>query len=287
MFEKLGLKKRPQEPQSKALPVLTPVSIDDVAEEYAEAYDEQGFWSKCKRYARSIGRVGLEKAFTLYYATEHKNCTLAHKTAIYGALGYLLTPIDAIPDLTPFLGYTDDISLISAALIAVASCIDDGVKGQTKQRVSRLLGEGALEGVRECKDEDMKAVLSVWLTASIQAHDFISPDFWTGQVAAMRDGYLPSAKVYVYEKEGHVVGFYALRQSTLAALFVAPNYQGQGIGRELLNHAKAEQASLNLAVFKANEGAISFYMSQGFKVASEQTNPATGQPEFVMVWVAG
>ncbi|SBS33731.1 putative N-acetyltransferase YjaB [Marinomonas aquimarina] len=287
MFEKLGFKKRPQQQDNSSLPVLTPVDLDDVAEEYAEAYDEQGFWSKCKRYARSIGRVGLEKAFTLYYATEHKNCTLAHKTAIYGALGYLLTPIDAIPDLTPFLGYTDDISLIGAALIAVASCIDESVKHKAKHRVSRLLGEGALEGVRECKVEDRNAVLSVWLTASIKAHDFVPPDFWAEQVSAMRDGYLPSAQVYVYEREGQVVGFYALRHNTLAALFVAPDYQSQGIGRELLEHAKAEQDSLTLSVFKANGAAIGFYLRQGFKVASEQVNPATEQPEFVMVWVAG
>lgn len=286
MFEKLGLKKRSPDQESDSLPVLTTVDLEEVAEEYAKTYDEQGFWSKCRRFARSIGRAGLEKAFTLYYATEHKDCTLAHKTAIYGALGYLLTPIDAIPDLTPFLGYSDDISLISAALIAVASCIDDGVKAQARNRVSRLLGEGALERIREFKDEDMSAVLRIWLMASIKAHAFISPDFWAEQVSVMRDSYLPSAKVYVYEKESQVVGFYALRQSTLAALFVAPEHHGQGVGRKLLDHAKAEQGSLLLSVFKANDVAIGFYLCQGFKVASEQVNRATGQPEFTMVWVA-
>jgi uncharacterized membrane protein YkvA (DUF1232 family) len=34
-----------------------------------------------------------------------------------GALGYFISPIDAIPDLTPLLGYTDDLLIISAALI--------------------------------------------------------------------------------------------------------------------------------------------------------------------------
>ncbi|CUB05110.1 N-acetyltransferase [Marinomonas fungiae] len=285
MFEKLSFKKNNRQQENDTLPLLTPVSIEDVAEEYAEVYDEQGFWSKCKRYARSIGRAGLEKAFTLYYATEHKDCTLAHKTAIYGALGYLLTPIDAIPDLTPFLGYSDDISLIGGALIAVASCIDDGVKYKAKNRVSRLLGEGALEGVRECKDEDMNTVLSIWLTASIKAHDFVAPDFWAAQVEAMRDQYLPCAKVYVYERNGQVVGFYALCNHSLEALFVAPEQQGEGVGKALLAHAKAQQSTLTLSVFKANDAAIGFYMAQGFKVASEQQNAATGMPEFVMVWL--
>lgn len=284
MFEKLSLKKRSPDQESDSLPVLTPVDLEEVAEEYAETYDEQGFWRKCRRFARSIGRAGLEKAFTLYYATEHKDCTLAHKTAIYGALGYLLTPIDAIPDLTPFLGYSDDISLISAALIAVASCIDDGVKAQARNRVSRLLGEGALEGIREFKDEDMNAVLSIWLAASIKAHDFISPDFWASQVTAMRENYLPSAQVFVYEQEGHVVGFCALSETNLAALFVAPEKQGKGLGKSLIDHVKSQQSPLTLHVFQENENAIAFYMSQGFKVVREQIHPATGCMELVMIW---
>ena len=118
-----------------------PISLDQAAQDYAVKYDELNFWQKCKRYANRIGRAGLEKVFSLYYATQHKDCTLAQKAAIYGALGYLLTPIDVIPDLTPFFGYSDDISLISSALIAVASLIDEGVKEKAKVKVEQLMGE--------------------------------------------------------------------------------------------------------------------------------------------------
>ncbi|EIO5099427.1 MULTISPECIES: YkvA family protein [Vibrio harveyi group] len=115
------------------------VSLEEAQEKYNDEFSDDSFWEKCKSYATSIGKGGLEKAFTLYYATEHKDCTLAHKTAIYGALGYLISPIDAIPDLTPILGYTDDIGLIGTALVAVASCIDDGVIEQAQQKVENLL----------------------------------------------------------------------------------------------------------------------------------------------------
>lgn len=286
MFNKLTFKRKSHDPLIDDDLLEQPMSVAEAAEEYACAYDDVSFWTKCKRYAGSIGRSGLEKAFTLYYATEHKNCTFAHKTAIYGALGYLLTPIDAIPDLTPLLGYTDDIGMIGAALVAVGSCIDDGVKHQAKDRVGRLLGEGALDGVRAFEDCDMDEVLSIWLTASIKAHDFMAPDFWASQVEVMRDVYIPSAKVYVYEKQGKVVGFYALTSSTLAALFVAPDAQAKGVGKCLLSHAKAQQKALTLTVFAANEPSIGFYMSQGFKVASEQLNEHTGHREYVMAWAS-
>lgn len=107
-------------------------------ENATEEYSEESFWDKCKNYASSIGKTGLEKTFTLYYATEHKNCTLTHKTAIYGALGYLISPIDAIPDLTPVLGYTDDIGLIGATIVAVSGCIDEGVVEKAKEKVTSL-----------------------------------------------------------------------------------------------------------------------------------------------------
>jgi uncharacterized membrane protein YkvA (DUF1232 family) len=104
----------------------------------AKDYSEDGFFNKCKKYAFAIGEECLEKAFTLYYATESENCTLAHKTAIYGALAYLVSPIDAIPDLTPILDYTDDMGVIALALTSVATCIDKKVKGKAKNKVADL-----------------------------------------------------------------------------------------------------------------------------------------------------
>jgi uncharacterized membrane protein YkvA (DUF1232 family) len=38
---------------------------------------------------------------------------------IIGALAYLVNPFDAVPDLIPFAGYLDDLSVITAALAAL------------------------------------------------------------------------------------------------------------------------------------------------------------------------
>ena len=81
----------------------------------------------------------LEQVFRLYYALESEKCSAKHKTIIYGALAYLVSPIDIIPDLTPLLGYTDDMGLIATALVAVAVCIDDVVKTKAKEKVDELL----------------------------------------------------------------------------------------------------------------------------------------------------
>ncbi len=138
MFSKVMNKGMNSQKQAKDDAISEEMSLSEIEGQYSKEFSEDSFWTKCKSYAASIGKTGLEKAFTLYYATEHKDCSLAHKTVIYGALGYLISPIDAIPDLTPILGYTDDIGLIGTALIAVASCIDDNVTEQARNKVEEL-----------------------------------------------------------------------------------------------------------------------------------------------------
>lgn len=136
--------------------------------------------------------------------------------------------------------------------------------------------------IRPFHANDMEAVLAIWLDASIKAHDFVEPEFWRSHVENMRTTYLPASEVYVYEIEAKVVSFYALYENTLAALFVAPERQGRGIGTQLLNHAKQQRTSLMLSVYKENQPSYKFYLAQGFTVSSEQQDEHTGHLEYTM-----
>ncbi|EEX92070.1 GCN5-related N-acetyltransferase [Vibrio orientalis CIP 102891 = ATCC 33934] len=130
----------------------------------------------------------------------------------------------------------------------------------------------------------MDSVLEIWLNASVKAHDFVSAVFWESQVENMRNIYIPASETYVYEAESKVVGFYALYENSLAAIFVSPEFQGKGkgIGKQLLSHAKAQRAVLSLSVYKENQASYQFYLSQGFQVVSEQLDDHTGHPEYTM-----
>ncbi|MBN2475731.1 MAG: N-acetyltransferase [Pirellulales bacterium] len=136
--------------------------------------------------------------------------------------------------------------------------------------------------IRQFHDNDMEAVLEIWLEASITSHDFVEAEFWKSQVENMRNVYIPASEAYVYEHNSEVVGFYALNGNSLAAIFVSPEWQRQGIGRSLLSHAKAQRTQLTLSVYKQNEASYQFYLSQGFTVISEQPDENTGQPEYTM-----
>ena len=73
--------------------------------------------------------------------------------------------------------------------------------------------------IRKCEHTDIETILEIWLSASIRSHDFIDAEFWVSQVDNMRDVYLPVSETYVYEQKGTVIGFYALYENTLAAIF--------------------------------------------------------------------
>lgn len=136
--------------------------------------------------------------------------------------------------------------------------------------------------IRKFSGSDIDPVLDIWLTASIKAHDFVEASFWESQVENMRNIYIPTSETYVFESDSKVVGFYSLYENNLAAIFVHPEFQGKGIGKQLISHAKKQKVSLTLSVYKENEDSYQFYLSQGFTVISEQTDKHTGHQEYMM-----
>ncbi|TBV10989.1 N-acetyltransferase [Stutzerimonas kirkiae] len=136
--------------------------------------------------------------------------------------------------------------------------------------------------IRAFHNTDMDTVLDIWLRASIKAHDFVAPGFWQAQRDDMRDIYIPSAEVHVYEEGSKILGFHALLEDRLAALFVMPERQGRGIGKALMADAKARRERLVLSVYKSNTASVGFYLSQGFSIECEGRDEATGHDEYIM-----
>ncbi|KXO06282.1 putative acetyltransferase [Marinobacter excellens LAMA 842] len=98
----------------------------------------------------------------------------------------------------------------------------------------------------------------------------------------MRDVYIPASETFVLEYEEKINGFYSLCGNTLAAIFVAPESQGKGMGTALLDDAKNRRESLQLSVYKENVPGIKFYEKHGFISLDEQIDEHTGHPELIM-----
>lgn len=102
---------------------------------FENAYSESSFWDKLASSAKKMGRVTVENALKLFYAVYLGKASPSQVTIIVGALGYLISPADAIPDLLPG-GLTDDAGVIAAAVSLLACCSDPEVEAAAKAKVS-------------------------------------------------------------------------------------------------------------------------------------------------------
>ncbi|WP_028582054.1 N-acetyltransferase [Desulfogranum japonicum] len=136
--------------------------------------------------------------------------------------------------------------------------------------------------IRSFYQSDLEGVLNIWLTASIKAHSFMPAEYWQSKVNDMREIYLPASESYVYEERGDILGFLSIYQNNLAAIFVSPLKQGNGIGSKLIEHVKSKYQVLNLCVYKGNIDSIEFYKKHGFTIVYEQIDEHTGHPEIAM-----
>ena len=136
--------------------------------------------------------------------------------------------------------------------------------------------------IRDFESSDMKDVLAVWLKASITAHNFVEGKFWESKIDDMRERYIPASDTYVFTDNGSIKGFISLHGNTVAAMFVSPEFQGMGIGRQLIKKAKSLKNKLDLTVYRENSKSIDFYRQCGFVTIKERVDEHTGHIEILM-----
>lgn len=116
---------------------------------YRRFFTPNRFWARLGGLARATGTKSIYTALLLYYAYERKETPKWAKRVVLGSLGYLLMPLDAVPDLTPILGYTDDISVLAAGLATVAAYVNEEVREQAKGKLHQWLPRAENKDIRE------------------------------------------------------------------------------------------------------------------------------------------
>ena len=107
--------------------------------EYEKDYSEEKFWDKIKKYAIKIGVKPIYIALLLFYALP--NTSILDKTIIIGALGYLISPLDIIPDCIPVVGFMDDISILLLAFKTIKENVNDEVKEKARNKFKSIFGK--------------------------------------------------------------------------------------------------------------------------------------------------
>jgi len=100
---------------------------------------------KLQRNARRAGHPLVEKALQLYYALQSPATPSWARSTIVGALAYFILPTDAVPDILPGIGYTDDLAMIAAALATVQMYITDDIRTAARKQARRWFPEAGKE----------------------------------------------------------------------------------------------------------------------------------------------
>lgn len=114
--------------------------MTDGADGFSKDYSDQGFMAKGLNFAKVAGKEVIEKALQLYYAMQASGTPVWAKTVIVAALGYFISPVDAIPDIVPVVGYADDLGVLAAALAMVATYISPDVKAEAIAKMETWFG---------------------------------------------------------------------------------------------------------------------------------------------------
>ena len=98
--------------------------------------DERRFWQKVRRV---IARVPFaEDLLAAYYCAMDRDTPTYVRGVLLGAVAYFVLPADMIPDLLVPLGFTDDASVIAAAITAVGSHLQPRHRAQARDRLEKL-----------------------------------------------------------------------------------------------------------------------------------------------------
>ena len=108
---------------------------------YANKFSQSEFAEKISRIAKRAGAKLVYAALILYYTLQSDKVSKSDKAIIIGALGYMISPLDVIPDAIPIAGLTDDLAVLLYVLKKVWTGIDPEIVEQAKSKLSRWFDE--------------------------------------------------------------------------------------------------------------------------------------------------
>ena len=137
--------------------------------------------------------------------------------------------------------------------------------------------------IRKLNEADIDKVMDIWMKSTIKAHDFISKEYWQNNYNTVKEVYIPMSETFVYKDVQGIKGFLSvINNEFIGALFVDIDFQGNGIGKQLIDYAVSKYGKLQLAVYKENKKSVEFYINRGFKIIEEQINDDSKHVEYIM-----
>ena len=118
---------------------------------YANKFSPSEFVDKMTKIAKRAGAKLTYVALILFYTLQSDKVSTADKAIIIGALGYMISPLDVVPDAIPIVGLGDDLAVLLFVLKKVWNNVEPSIQQKAKERLSKWFDEEEISEINDLK----------------------------------------------------------------------------------------------------------------------------------------
>lgn len=117
---------------------------------YSNKFTNSEFLDKISKIAKRAGSKLVYVSLILYYTLQSDKVSIKDKAIIIGALGYLISPLDVIPDAIPIVGLGDDLAVLLYVMNKIGD-VSDEIKDKAKSKLSKWFDDDEMEELKDLK----------------------------------------------------------------------------------------------------------------------------------------
>lgn len=121
---------------------------------YKDKFSKSEFVEKISNVAKRAGAKFVYAALILFYTLESDKVSIKDKAIIIGALGYLISPLDLVPDAIPIAGLGDDLAVLIYVLRKVWGDVSEEVKAKAHDKLSKWFDEDEITEANDIFSEE-------------------------------------------------------------------------------------------------------------------------------------
>ena len=119
---------------------------------YSNKFSQSEFVEKIARVAKRAGAKLVYASLILFYTLQSDKISAKDKALIIGALGYMISPLDVVPDAIPIVGLTDDLAVLLYVLKMVWTNVDPSIKDRAREKLSKGFDDDEIKEIDDMFD---------------------------------------------------------------------------------------------------------------------------------------
>lgn len=116
---------------------------------YSSKFTSGEFMDKISKIAKRAGAKLVYAALILFYTLQSDKISIKDKAIIIGALGYLVSPLDVVPDAIPIVGLGDDLTVLIYVLNKVWGDVPEDVKTKAKEKLGKWFDDDEISEIND------------------------------------------------------------------------------------------------------------------------------------------